>query len=143
MLRIKLLLLTIAIFIFNNLIAQKAYYVKNGINIGDTSATIASAISRITNKDTIILMPGTYSNENINLNNLNNKRIYLTSLYSRDTTKRQFINTTILDGSTQTNNGFIYNSSMNGYGDSITIVGIRIQNYAQMINSPGGFESFP
>lgn len=138
MLRIKLLLLTIAIFIFNNLNAQKAYYVKTGINIGDTSATIASAISRITNKDTIILMPGTYSNENINLNNLNNKRIYLTSLYSRDTTKRQFINTTILDGSTQTNNGFIYNSSMNGYGDSVTIVGIRIQNYAQMINSPGG-----
>lgn len=138
MLKIKALILSITVLIFNDLSAQKAYFVKAGISIGDTSATIASAISRATNKDTIILMPGTYGNENINLNNLNNKKIYLTSLYSRDTTKRQFINTTILDGTTQTNNGFVYNSQNNGWGDSLIIIGIRIQNYTQMISNPSG-----
>jgi len=138
MLKFKYFLLTIALAVSNNLAAQKAYFVKAGTTSGDTSATIASAIARISNKDTIILMPGTYNNENINLNNLNNKKIYLTSLYCRDTTKRQNITNTILDGSTQTNNGFVYNSQNNGWGDSVIVFGLRIQNYTQMINSPNG-----
>ena len=130
----------LAILCFTSIagIAQKAYFVKSGINIGDTSSSISAAIIKATNnKDTIFLMPGTYTTENINLNNLNGRKLFITSLFSRDTTKRNIINNTILDGSSLTN-AFVYNSQGNAWSDSVMIVGLRIQNYVQMINSPSG-----
>lgn len=118
--------------------AQKAYFVKTGVNTGDTVSSISAAITKATNnKDTIILMPGTYTTENINLNNLNGKKLFITSLFSRDTTKRNYINNTILDGASITN-AFVYNSQANGWGDSVMVVGLSIQNYSQMINRPSG-----
>jgi hypothetical protein len=130
----------LAILCFTSIagIAQKAYFVKSGINIGDTSSSISAAIIKATNnKDTIFLMPGTYTTENINLNNLNGRKLFITSLFSRDTTKRNIINNTILDGNSLTN-AFLFNSQGNGWNDSVIVIGLRIQNYVQMINSPSG-----
>ena len=123
---------------FQSIIAQKAFYVKAGVTSGDTSATLSAAIARLAsiNRDTIIVMPGTYTSENINLFNISNKRIYVTSLFSRDTTKRNFISSTIFDGATQISNGFIHNSSGGmAFGDSVTIIGLTIQNFTQSITS--------
>ena len=131
-------LLAMLLLNFQSIIAQKAFYVKSGVTSGDTSATLSAAIARLSsfNRDTIIVMPGTYTSENINLFNISNKRIYVTSLFSRDTTKRNFISSTIFDGATQISNGFIYNSSGGmAFGDSVTIIGLTIQNFTQSITS--------
>ncbi|MFN3299948.1 MAG: hypothetical protein ACK41Z_07120, partial [Sediminibacterium sp.] len=146
MMKTRIVIISLLAILFSNaqsLIAQKAFYVKPGITNGDTSATLSAAIARLAsfNKDTIIVMPGTYTTDNINLSNISNKRIYITSLFSRDTTKRNFISSTVFDGTTQLNNGFIHNTpySMSSYNDSVTILGITIQNFASsVVNNPQG-----
>ena len=130
-----------------NLTAQKAYFVKSNTTSGDTSATLVAAISRteLTNKDTIFLMPGTYTSAFVNLNNLSNKKYLITSLYLRDTTKRNYIDQTIIDGTSQTSgNGIVYNSSYMGgaWSDSVIFTGITIQNFQTVLSSVNALSYF-
>ena len=154
---IRLISLFILIVICqNNINAQKAYFVKNGYTGSntDTVSSIQSAITKVglTNVDTIILMPGTYSYSTnyININGLNNKNYLITSLYIRDTTKREFIAQTILDGTLQTgNNGIIVNSNPGSGGNNIwtgsnriLMSGITIQNFQTLFSMGDGLSYF-
>jgi hypothetical protein len=141
-----------AVFIFfticqNSINAQKAFFVKNGYTGSntDTVSSIQNAIVKVglKNVDTIILMPGTYSSNFINIYGLQNKKFLITSLYIRDTTKREYIAQTILDGTSQTNsNGVVVNSNTGSGGnnvwtssDSVLLSGLSIQNFQTVLNN--------
>jgi hypothetical protein len=144
-----------AVFIFfticqNSINAQKAFFVKNGYTGSntDTVSSIQNAIVKVglKNVDTIILMPGTYSSNFINIYGLQNKKFLITSLYIRDTTKREYIAQTILDGTSQTNsNGVVVNSNTGSGGnnvwtssDSVLLSGLSIQNFQTVLNNVNG-----
>ena len=132
-----------------NIFAQRAYFVKNGYTGSntDTVSTIQKAIEKsvigLTNIDTIFLMPGTYSSDFVNIYGLTSRKFLITSLFLRDTTKREYLTQTILDGTSQTNNnGIISNSGSGGsYGswsDSVILSGITIQNFQNVLGYVNG-----
>ena len=136
-----------------NIFAQRAYFVKNGYTGSntDTVSTIQKAIEKsatgLTNIDTIFLMPGTYSSDFVNINGLTNRKFLITSLFLRDTTKREYLTQTILDGTNQTNfNGITSNTSSGTYSwtgsDSVIFSGVTIQNFQTVLRYVDGLNYF-
>ena len=135
-----------------NIFAQRAYFVKNGYTGSntDTVSTIQKAISKsgLTNIDTIFLMPGTYSSDFVNIYGVNSRKFLITSLFLRDTTKREYLSQTILDGTSQTiYYGIISNSGSGGGGmgswsDSVLFSGITIQNFQTVFSNVSGLNYF-
>lgn len=113
--------------------APKVWFVKRGVNIGDTSSTINAAIIRATSNDTILIYPGTY-NESINVRD---KSFVLASTFTR-TNNRTAITSTIIDG-TGVSDQFLRNATSQWNGTDITIIGLTISNFQNQLTANNEF----
>jgi fibronectin type 3 domain-containing protein len=107
-------------------ISQRSWFVKPGINSGDTTSTISAAVIKASNSDTLILYPGTY-NEVVNVTD---KSLVIASFFIRD----RDINTignTIIDGTGITD---LFLKSTNWSEREIKIYGITVQNFQNQIS---------
>jgi len=112
----------------------RAWFVKRGVNSGDTSSTIDAAIVKASSNDTILIYPELY-NESINVRD---KSLVIASTYARNN-NADVIKETIIDGSGITDN-FLRNSISNWWGTYVTFIGITIQNFQGQLNSTGEFK---
>ena len=132
----KKLLVLFILGLSTNIFSQSTIYVaKTGNNIGSTGlsiapfATIQAAIDYSTNGDTVIVNPGTYT-ENIIYNG---KNITITSLYS-STLDESYISSTVIDGNA---NGTPVVRIQNGESNNAKLVGLTIQNGLTGSNEKG------
>ncbi len=121
-----LILLVLLLSVKGN--SQRAWFVKPGVDIGDTSSTISSAVLRSSSNDTILIMPGRYY-ESILLNNSSN--LVIASLYSRDNSNKDYVANTIIDGSNVTNLPAI--RCNNAWDNKLDVIGITFQNFPNQI----------
>lgn len=106
--------------------SQRAWFVKSGVNSGDTTSTISAAVIRASNNDTLILYQGTY-NEAVNITD---KSLVIASLFIRDRDANSIANT-IIDG-TNITDLFLKSTSWNDR--EIKIYGITVQNFQNQLS---------